>query len=39
LTPFNTVRVCSPIGNDLYRSVTVITPKLQKKRTMMKSPA
>jgi len=39
LTPFNTVRVCSPIGNDLYRSVTVITPTLQNERKMMRRQA
>jgi hypothetical protein len=36
LTPFSTVRVCSPIGNDLVRLVTVITPELQNEREMLK---
>jgi len=34
------VRVCPPIGNDLYRSVTVITPELRNEGVMMmKRPA
>jgi hypothetical protein len=36
LTPFSTVRVCPPIGNDLVRSVTVITPELPMKEKVLK---